>query len=101
MKENRYILSVKASEDIREIAKFTIDNFGIRQADIYRNELASCINQLGETPEIGREYIAIKNKMLLRHRFKAHTVFYYAEETKIIIVRVLGNRMNFSKHLKK
>ena len=99
-KENNYILSAKASVDLRDIADFTITKFGVKQSKIYRNNLAIILNKLGERPEIGREYIAIKNKMILRYRFKAHTIFFYPLEESIFIVRILGNNMNFIKHLK-
>jgi toxin ParE1/3/4 len=98
--ENNYLLSVRASEDIRNIAKFSIEKFGILQADIYRIGLTSFLNDLGKTPEIGREYIAIKGRMLSRFRFKAHTIFYHPVDGKIFVVRILGNKMSFIKHLK-
>lgn len=99
MQKSNYILSVKASEDISGIAKFTIENFGVQQANIYRQSLISTFNQLGKTPEIGREYIAIKEQMLSRYRFKAHTIFYYPIDKKVIVVRILGNKMSFLNHL--
>lgn len=99
MQKSNYILSVKASEDISGIAKFSIEKFGVQQANIYRKALIATINQLSKTPEIGREYIAIKNQMLSRYRFKAHTIFYYSIDKKIMIVRILGNRMSFLNHL--
>ncbi len=98
--ENNYLLSVRASEDIRGIVKFSIEKFGIQQANIYRKELTSFINDLGKNPEIAREYIAIKEKMLSRYRFKAHTIFFYPHGERIFVVRILGNRMSFIKHLK-
>lgn len=99
MQKSNYILSVKTSIDIRGIAKFSIEKFGVQQADIYRKGLISTINQLSQTPEIGREYIAIKNQMVSRYRFKAHTIFYYPIDNKIVAVRILGNRMSFMNHL--
>ncbi|PCI34654.1 MAG: plasmid stabilization protein [Flavobacteriaceae bacterium] len=97
--ENNYLLSVRASEDIRGIARFSIEKFGILQADIYRKGLTSFLNNLGNTPEIGREYIAIKRHMLSRFRFKAHSIFYHSIDKRIFIVRILGNKMSFIKHL--
>lgn len=99
MKKNNYILSVKASKDISNIAKFSIETFGVQQANIYRKTLVFAINQLGKTPEIGREYIAIKGQMLSRYRFKGHTIFFYPIDKKIIVIRILGNRMDFINHL--
>ena len=99
MEESNYILSVRASEDISGIAKFSIEKFGVQQANIYRRALISTMNQLSRTPEIGREYIAIKGQMLSRYRFKAHTIFFYFIDKKIVVIRILGNRMSFINHL--
>ncbi|WP_010181719.1 type II toxin-antitoxin system RelE/ParE family toxin [Aquimarina agarilytica] len=99
-KKINYTLSVKASIDLKEIAVFTIKKFGIQQSEIYRDSLVEILNKLGKHPEIGREYIAIKDKMLSRYRFKAHTIFFYPLEEKIFVVRILGNNMSFIKHLK-
>ena len=98
-KEINYTLSVRASTDLKEIAIFTIKKFGIPQSEIYRDSLIEILDKLGKHPEIGREYIAIKNKMVSRYRFKAHTIFFYPLEEKIYIVRILGNHMSFIKHL--
>ncbi len=100
MKEqNNYTLSVRASIDLRGIADFTIKKFGIKQSEIYKDSLTTILNKLGKHPEIGREYIAIKNSMISRYRFKAHIIFFYPLEEKIFVVRILGNNMNFVKHL--
>ncbi len=99
-KKNNYTLSVKASTDLKEIAVFSIKKFGIQQSEIYRDSLVAILNKLGKHPEIGREYIAIKDKMVSRYRFKAHTIFFYPMEEKIFVVRILGNTMSFIKHLK-
>ncbi len=93
-KENKYSLSVRASIDIREIADFTIEKFGIQQSEKYRDSLIEILNKLGKHPEIGREYIAIKNRMLSRYRFKAHTIFFYPIDQKVFIVRILGDKMS-------
>lgn len=97
--KNNYTLSVSASKDLRDFAKFSVKNFGIQQTEIYRDSLNGILNKLGENPEIGREYMAVKGKMLLKYRFKAHTIFFYPLGNKIFIVRILGNNMNFLKHL--
>jgi toxin ParE1/3/4 len=98
--ETNYTLSVLAAIDLRGIADFTIKKFGVQQSENYRDSFTIIFNKLGKHPEIGREYIAIKNVMVSRYRFKAHTIFFFPLDEKIFIVRVLGNDMNFLKHLK-
>ncbi len=101
MKEKtNYTLSVRASNDLKGVADFTIKKFGVKQSEIYRDSFTLILNKLANHPEIGREYIAIKNIMVSRYRFKVHTIFFYPLGEKIFVVRILGNNMNFIKHLK-
>ena len=99
-KRTDYKISQLAAKDIENIAYFTISKFGVQQAEIYKNDLKSILTRLNENPDIGREYIIISDKVILRYRFKAHTIFYYLSVNKLIIVRILSNKMNFLKHLK-
>ncbi len=98
--ENRVVLSNEAVNDLRTIANYSINKFGIQQTELYRDSLLAVFNKLSEQPEIGREYIAIKDKMLSRYRFKAHTIFFHPIDKGVLIVRVLGNSMSFIKYLK-
>jgi toxin ParE1/3/4 len=100
MPANKYIISAEAKADIKGIAKYTIEKFGVGQSLRYAQELENVLVQLTENPELGRRYVAVKDKMLLRHRYKAHVIFYYKVNGDIFIVRVLGGRMDFPRHLK-
>jgi toxin ParE1/3/4 len=100
MPENNYVISVKAKSDIKSIAKYTIKEFGLSQSLKYANGLKGTLKELADNPELGRRYVAVKNKMLLRYRYKSHVVFYYLESNGIFIVRILGGKMDFPKHLK-
>ncbi|MBD0777859.1 type II toxin-antitoxin system RelE/ParE family toxin [Maribacter sp. ANRC-HE7] len=100
MPKNRCVISVKARSDIKTIAKYTIKEFGERQSLKYAHSLKEVLGELAKNPELGRRYVAVKNQMLLRYRYKSHVVFYYIHSKGIFIVRVLGGKMNFPKHLK-
>ncbi|MFS4494572.1 type II toxin-antitoxin system RelE/ParE family toxin [Maribacter sp. 2308TA10-17] len=100
MPENKYIISIKAKNDIKSIAKYTIKEFGKSQSLKYANGLKLILGELANNPELGRRYVAVKNQMLLRYRFKSHVVFYYIISDGIFIVRVFGGKMDFPKHLK-
>jgi toxin ParE1/3/4 len=100
MPSNKYVISVKAKQDLKSVAKYTIENFGEAQALKYASGIRRVMEDLAQKPELGRNYVAVKNKMLLRYRFKSHVIFYYKDESDIFIVRVLGVRMDFPKHLK-
>ncbi|MFD0799266.1 type II toxin-antitoxin system RelE/ParE family toxin [Maribacter chungangensis] len=100
MPKNSYIISVKAKRDIKSIAKYTIKEFGERQSLKYAKGLKKVLEELANNPELGKRYVAVKNKMLLRYRYKSHVIFYYMNQKGIFIVRVLGGMIDFSKHLK-
>jgi toxin ParE1/3/4 len=100
MPESKYIISVKAKSDIKSIALYTIENFGISQSLKYADGLKKVLDELANNPDLGKRYVAVKNQMLLRFRFKSHVIFYYIIQDGIFIVRVLGGKMDFSKHLK-
>lgn len=99
MPKNSYVISVKAKSDIKSIAKYTIKEFEESQSLKYAKGLKDILAELASNPELGRRYVAVKNQMLLRYRYKSHVVFYYIVSEGIFIVRVLGGKMDFPKHL--
>ena len=100
MPKASYVISVKAKSDIKYIVKYTIKEFGERQSLKYAQGLKEALGELADNPELGRRYVAVKNQMLLRYRYKSHVIFYYIDQKGIFIVRVLGGMMDFPKHVK-
>ena len=100
MPKTSFVISVKAMSDIKSIAKFTIKEFGEHQSLKYAHGLKEVLGQLANNPDLGRRYVAVKNRMLLRYRYKSHVIFYYIDPKGIFIVRVLGGMMDFPKHLR-
>jgi toxin ParE1/3/4 len=100
MPEPKYVISALARADIKAIARYTIENFGEQQSLKYAGGLKGILEELAANPGLGKHYVAVKNQMLLRYRYKAHVIFYHKIETGIFVIRVLGGRMDFPKHLK-
>ncbi len=100
MPKTRYVISARAKSDIKSIAKYTIKELGERQSLKYAHGLKQALEELADNPELGRRYVAVKNQMLLRYRYKSHVIFYYIDQKEIFMVRVLGGMMDFPKHLK-
>ncbi len=100
MPEHSYTISIKARGDIKSIAKYTIREFGESQSFKYAKGLKQVLGQLANNPDLGRRYVAVKNQMLLRYRYKSHVIFYYIDNKGIFIVRVLNGKMYFSQHFK-
>ena len=100
MPESSYVISSKAKGEIKSIAKYTIREFGERQSLKYAHGLKEILAELSNNPELGRRYVAVRNQMLLRYRYKSHVIFYYIDQKGIFVVRILGGMMDFPKHLK-
>jgi len=91
-------LSKKAERDLINIAKYTIQNFGKQQSTKYKTELQNRIDSLVKNPQLGRS-AAQFHPNLRRYNFKAHSIFYEVTDYGIFIVRVLGQQMDFERHL--
>ena len=96
MPEHR--LSDKAISDIGDIARYTIEQFGIEQARIYRDSMIACFQSLSETPGIGRRVDHLREGYR-RFDHRSHVIFYKRDGQDILIVRVLHKRMNAPRHL--
>lgn len=90
--------STRAETDLLEIARYTIEHFGLKQSQLYKQELFDCFNSLSNNSNLGRsasEYIPF----LKQFPYKSHTIFYRPMETGILIVKVLNQNLDFERHL--
>ena len=90
--------SPRASRDVNEIYDQTEAKWGFEQAEKYLYELKTACHGLVETPRLGRSI----------NRFRAgyhmlgcgsHNIFFREEKNRIVIVRILHNRMDPVRHL--
>ena len=93
-----FLISRRADADLGEIADYTIAEFGIEQARRYRDGLLTCFQTLAENPALGRNADTIASG-LRRFEHESHIVFFAPSESGVLIVRVLHNRMDPSRHL--
>lgn len=99
-KENKCLLSKKAAIDIANIADYMINKFGLKQAGIYRDGLIKTFEFLVLKPELGRDFILNNGVVIQRFNYKFHIIFYRQTTVGVLIIRILGDRMNFQKHLR-
>ncbi len=93
-----YRLSRKAESDIGDIARYTIEQFGIEQARTYRDSMIACFQSLAENPGIGRKVDKIREGYR-RFDHRSHVIFYKSDGQDMLVVRVLHKRMNAPRHL--
>ena len=86
---SEYILSKQAETDLRNIAIYGIQQFGIMRAECYRDDLKDRLSQIAETP---LRYPAIDHVSVGYRRsvFEAHSIYFRIVLDGVFIVRILG-----------
>jgi len=84
-----YHLLKKAEKDIENIARYTIQTFGIKQARLYRDGLFKSFDMIAEFPLIGSNQSHIK-KNIRRHVHEYHSIYYRVGKKEVTIYRILG-----------
>ncbi|WP_161990593.1 type II toxin-antitoxin system RelE/ParE family toxin [Candidatus Methylobacter oryzae] len=84
-----YRLSKLADKDLGNIACYTIQRFGIRQASLYRDGLFKAFEMISDFPLIGSDQSQIK-KDIRRHVHESHSIYYRVDVDEILILRILG-----------
>jgi toxin ParE1/3/4 len=102
----RVRLGAAAELDFANILKWTVENFGARQARVYRDTLLQTIAELAEGPDIvgskPRDEIlrGLRTLHVARHgRRGRHFLMYRVERRTIEIVRILHDAMEVSHHI--
>lgn len=92
-------IQLLAEQDIRDIWLYSFRKWGEVQADKYFDELTNAINSIPENPHIGIACDYIREGYRQLH-VNHHMVFYRITAEKIIIVRVLGESMDYKRHIR-
>lgn len=95
----KYIFSGKAEEDLIEIYRYGFLNYGEQKADLYVGTLKDKCQILANDPFPYREYDEFIPPVRI-HSHKKHLIIYTAEKDRILIIRILHERMNVHKQLK-
>jgi toxin ParE1/3/4 len=93
-----YRLSNRAEKDLENIAVYSIKNFGIKQARLYRDGLFKTFDMLCAFPMIGSNQNHIK-KDVLRQVYEPHSIYYRIDANAIFILRILGPGKDPLRHL--
>jgi toxin ParE1/3/4 len=91
-----YQFSRRAALDLEAIAEYTIERFGLGQAQSYRDDLGACFERLADNPRLGRPARELGPE-LRRYEHRSHIIFYQKLDTGILIVRVLHYRMELTR----
>jgi toxin ParE1/3/4 len=89
-----------AIDDLNSIWEYTVGEWSEEQADKYYASLKFACIQLGENPDLGKEYQEIKSN-LFGLRTGKHIIFYQiVNEQEVEIIRILHERMDLTNRLK-
>ena len=92
-------LRQEAIDDLNEIWKYTFGKWSEKQADKYYATIRLACNEIGENPELGKEYTGIIRRLLGLKSGK-HIIFYHQiSDNEIEIVRILHERMDLKKRI--
>ena len=95
----KVILRQKAIDDLNDIWDYTFEKWSAKQADKYYAIIKLSCNGIGQNPDIGKEYDGIK-KNLLGLKSGKHIIFYQSlSEDKIVVIRILHERMDLKKRI--
>ena len=94
----RYRIQAEANADIDKIYVDGIERWGLAQAKNYLIGLHERLEFLADSPNTG-----VNSDELLpglqRFRYGRHVIFFTNTNDEILIVRVLGEEMDFERHL--
>ena len=88
----------KAREDLKQIYKTSLREWGVSRADSYYDAMVTAINGLADFPELGfaRDDIKSGYRQL---SVEKHHIFYRISSNKLHIIRILHDRMLKKTHL--
>lgn len=87
----RFVLSANAARDLRDIARYTGEQWGPEQARLYLDALEFRLSALAETPGAGRLRPELAEG-LRSFPFESHVAFYVETADGIAVVRLLHRR---------
>lgn len=96
--KNRYLISPKAQWDLESIWRYTYETWSREQANAYYNQIIEAIELLAEERLSGRE-VATVRRGYLALAVQSHFVLFKKRSGRLIVVRILHQRMNIAAHL--
>ncbi len=93
-----YRLAPEAKRDLEAIWLYTLEEWGLEQANRYTDELTDVFAQLAVRPQLGTACDHIRTGYS-RSRVGRHVVYYRMTEYGIAVIRILHDRMLPTRHL--
>lgn len=88
----KYELSEQARQDIKDIVQYTIERFGVQQADEYADGLFYSFDLLTDNPRMGKAVLRQLGSDVRRYLYRSHYVIYEIRADVIRIAAVFNTR---------
>ena len=96
---SHFDLTRSARADLKAIARFTQERWGVRQRNAYLKEIDQVFRELAKNPKMGRECDEIREGYR-KFPHGGHVVFYkQVGSGDLLIVRILHGSMDVETHL--
>ncbi len=95
---NRYKILPKARFDLEDIWLYGVNQWGLKQAEHYLEELEQSFQFITENPKLCRERDEFTPPVRIHHQGR-HLIVYFINDDHILIIRVLHNSMDIEQHL--
>lgn len=100
----RIVVSQRAQDDLADIAAWTAEKFGDRQAGMYVDAILETIDELLSNPARGKTRDEIGQGLRSLHMAKPgrrgrHLLLYREDAAAVTILRILHDGMELSRHL--
>ena len=92
----RYDVTKRALEDLRDIARYTRETWGRKQARLYREELELRIRKLALSPGMGRVRADVAPSVR-SFPIARHVAFYVEGEGRVTVLRLLHPSMDVAR----
>ena len=95
----KVVLRQKAIDDLNYIWEYTFEKWSAKQADQYYATIKLACYEIGQNPNIGKQYDGISQKLLGLKSGK-HIIFYRSlSRDKIEVLRILHQRMDLKNRI--
>ncbi len=95
----RYDLSREAQLNIKKIRRYSIDNWGDRQAVKYITQLREQMRHLAQMPTLGTHRSDIDDSVYA-YPYESHMIYFTVTDSGIAVAGILHQRMLPENHLK-
>jgi len=95
-----YELTKDAENDLKEIARYTLNNHGIKQLQLYRGKIKDKLNKIAHGEVMARSFSETLPQVLVT-RCEHHLIFYITESReKPVIIGIIHENRDIVSHIK-